>query len=138
LPALPGLPLIFGGILLFDYAHGFSYVGPALLGALLGVTILGLLVDHLSAAWGAHRAGGSRAGLVGATLGTLVGLFFIGPIGLLFGPLAGAILGELMYGAPLDQAVRVGMGSLVGFLGGALVKAVLAIGMIFVFVSRLF
>src|SRR5690606_3062476 len=103
LPALPGLPLVFGGMLLAAWAGGFELVGVPML-VLLGVlTLLSLVVDFWATALGAKRVGASGKAVAGAVIGTFVGIFF-GPLGLLGGPFAGALAGELLHGRDVGQA----------------------------------
>jgi len=113
LPALPGLPLVFLGMLLAAWAGGFAKIGVATL-VLLGIlTLLSMAVDFWAAALGARRVGASRLAVIGALLGTFAGLF-LGPAGLFLGPFVGALAGELVHGRRLDraglgQATRVGI-----------------------------
>ena len=74
----------------------------------------------------------SPRALWGASLGTIVGLFF-GLPGLLIGPFLGALAGELSSGRELDQATRVGIGTWIGLLFGTLAKLALCFTMLGVF-----
>jgi uncharacterized protein YqgC (DUF456 family) len=74
-------------------------------------------VDNIAGALGAGRVGASRLGLIGATVGTLVGVAFF-PVGLLLGPFLGAVIGELLARSALIQAGRVGVGAVVGVILG--------------------
>ena len=132
LPVLPGLPLVFGGMLLAAWAGGFEQVGPAML-VLLGVlTLLSLGIDFMATAMGAKRVGASRLAVLGAVIGTVVGLFF-GPVGLLTGPFLGALAGELIHGREVRQATRVGIGTWLGILLGTVLKIGLAFAMLGLF-----
>ena len=76
LPALPGLPLVFAGMLLAAWVDHFETVGPVPLVILGVLTLVSFLVDFWATAHGAKRVGASRKALVGAVLGTFAGLFF--------------------------------------------------------------
>ena len=133
LPALPGLPLVFAGMLLGAWAGGFEHVGVPML-VLLGVlTALSLVVDFWATALGARRVGASGKAVAGAVIGTFVGIFF-GPLGLLAGPFAGALAGELLHGRDLGQATRVGFGTWLGVVFGTVLKLALAFTMLGLFV----
>ncbi len=129
LPALPGLPLVFGGLLLAAWVDHFQHVGWPTLLIIGGLAVVGLLVDLLASLLGAKRVGASKLAVLGAALGTLVGIFF-GLPGLLIGPFAGAVIGELASGGGVDQATRSGVGAWLGFLFGTIAKLVIACIMI--------
>jgi uncharacterized protein YqgC (DUF456 family) len=133
LPVLPGVPLVFAGLLAGAWADGFQRVGwPVLL--VLGVlTAASLLVDVAASGMGAKRAGATRAATVGAGLGALVGVWF-GLPGLLLGPFVGAAVGQFAVRGNVAEAGRVGFGAWVGFLVGTAAKLALAILMVLVFV----
>lgn len=137
LPALPGLPLVFGGMLVAAWAGDFQHVGIPVL-VLLGVlTLLSLAIDFWATAVGAKRVGASRKALIGAMLGTLVGLFF-GPLGILLGPFAGALAGELLHrrslgAAHIGDAAKIGFGTWMGILFGVVLKLGLAFAMLGLF-----
>lgn len=137
LPALPGLPLVFAGMLLAAWADDFQQVGIPML-VLLGIlTLVSLVVDFWATALGAKRVGASRKAIIGAMLGTFAGLFF-GPIGLLLGPFLGALAGELLHrrrlgGADLGDAAKIGFGTWLGILFGIVLKLGLAFAMLGMF-----
>ncbi|MGH8075277.1 MAG: DUF456 domain-containing protein [Lysobacter sp.] len=132
LPALPGVPLVFIGMLLAAWAGGFEQVGGWML-LLLGVlTVLSLGIDLLATAMGAKRVGASKLAVLGAVTGTFAGLFF-GPIGLLAGPFIGALAGELIHGREVRKATRVGFGTWLGILVGTVLKIGLAFAMLGLF-----
>jgi uncharacterized protein YqgC (DUF456 family) len=137
LPALPGLPLVFAGMLLAAWAGGFEQVGVATVAVLGVLTLLSLAIDFWATAHGARRVGASRLAIIGAIVGTFAGLLF-GPIGIFVGPFAGALVGELLHGrklapAQLGQATKVGFGTWMGIVFGVVLKLTLAFAMIGLF-----
>lgn len=137
LPALPGTMLIFAGMVLGAWADGFTRVGAGTL-VLVGVIAAASYgVDFVAAAMGVKRLGASPRAMVGAGLGTLLGLFF-GLPGLVLGPFAGAVLGELSANRDLARAGRAGLAAWIGFAIGAVVKVALAFTMLAIFVAALF
>ncbi len=132
LPALPGVPLVFAGMLLAAWAGDFNQVGMVTLVVLGLLTALSVVVDILATVFGAKRVGASRKALIGAMLGTVIGLFF-GFIGLFLGPFIGALAGELWHGRQLGRAARVGMGTWLGILLGTVLKLGLAFAMLGLF-----
>ncbi len=137
LPAIPGVPLMFVGMLLAAWGDGFTHLRIGYMVALGILTLLSIGVDFWAAALGAKRVGASRLALIGAVIGTVAGLFF-GPIGLFVGPFAGAMIGQLMHGRKLDtqgigHATRVGLGTWLGIVFGVALKLMLALAMIGLF-----
>lgn len=132
LPALPGLPLVFAGMLLAAWAGDFQQIGWVTLVVLGLLTLLSVGVDFFATLIGAKRVGASKKALLGAVLGTFAGLFF-GPIGLFAGPFVGALLGELWHGREIGQAAKVGLGTWLGILLGTVLKLGLAFAMLGLF-----
>lgn len=136
LPALPGVPLVFAGMLLAAWADHFQHIGSVTIVVLGILAALAMLVDFVAGMLGAKRVGASSRALWGATIGAVAGIFF-GIPGLLFGPFVGAVAGELSSGGKLHQATRVGIGTWVGLLFGTLAKIALCFTMLGIFVLAL-
>jgi len=135
LPALPGVPLVFAGLLLTAWADGFENVGTVVLIVLAVITLLTLLVDFWAAAAGARRVGASRSALLGAVLGAFAGMFF-GLLGVFAGPFIGAVAGELLHQrrlGGLGQAARVGIGTWIGVVLAVGLKLMAVFAMIGIF-----
>jgi uncharacterized protein YqgC (DUF456 family) len=137
LPALPGTVLIFAGLLLAAWADGFVRVGAGTIIGLGILTVATYFVDVATMALGMKRLGSTRRAMAGAAIGTLAGLFF-GLPGLLIGPFAGAILGELTAHRDLRRAGRAGIAAWIGFLIGTVVKIGLAFAMVGIFLTAWF
>ena len=136
LPALPGIPLIFGGVLVAAWAEHFQRIGPWTIGILAVLAVIGLVVDYVAASMSAKRAGASREGIIGAAIGTIAGVF-TGLWGLLFMPLVGAAIGEFIAHKDALRAGRVGVATWVGLLVGTVVKLAVAFTMIGVFIAAI-
>lgn len=134
LPVLPGLPLMFAGMWIAASTDGYQRVGAGTLGVLGVLVALSIAVDLLATMLGARRVGASNKAMVGAGLGSLVGIFF-GLPGLLAGPFVGASLGEMAHGKQFRQATRIGFGTWLGLLLGAVLKLLLALAMLALFLA---
>lgn len=136
LPMLPGPLLVFAGLLLGAWIDGFAQVSIATVVALGVLTVLSWLVDYLSGVMGAQKVGATRHAIVGAAIGTVLGIF-TGLWGLLFMPLAGAAIGEYLAIRDHVRATRVGIATWIGMMIGAVLKIAITFLMIGVFVAAL-
>jgi uncharacterized protein YqgC (DUF456 family) len=132
LPFLPGVPLLFLGLLCAAWAENFQYVGIWTLVVLGCMAALSYLAEFVGSVLGARQFGGSRRAMLGAALGGIVGLFF-GIPGILIGPFAGAVLGELSLQRSLDEASRAGFGTVIGLAVGVAGKFAIGIAMVGLF-----
>jgi hypothetical protein len=138
LPMLPGIPMVFGGIWLAAAVDGYRHLGLWWLLIIGAIGLLGVIVDFVAGALGAKRVGASARALWGASIGTIVGMFF-GIPGLLFGPFVGAIAGELCSGNSVLRSAHVGVGTWLGLMFGTVLKLVLSFLMVGLFgVAMLF
>ena len=132
LPLLPGAPLLFLGLLCGAWAEDFRHVGLWTLLTLACMAALTYVVEHVAAALGVNRFGGSRRAMAGAVVGGVIGLFF-GIPGIILGPFAGAVIGELSLQRSLDRAGRAGFGTIVGLAIGVAGKLAIGIAMVGLF-----
>ncbi len=139
LPALPGTVLVFAGVWLGAWLDDFVRV-PVWVVALCGVlAALAWATDFVAAALGAKRVAASGWALAGATVGTIAGVF-TGFVGLLFLPLAGAMVGEWWaqqrkrvrgtHGEDAKRALEVGVATWLGLMIGTAVKLALVLAMV--------
>ena len=135
IPAIPGPPLSYVALLLLQ-ATQFADFSVKFMLITVVITIIVTVADYILPVWGTHKWGGSRAGTVGAVIGVLVGLFFL-PLGIIVGPFAGAVAGELIAGRDQDAALRSGFGSFVGFIMGVAMKLTVCIVFTFHFIKEL-
>ena len=136
LPAIPGVTLVFAGMLLGAWIDDFARI-PVWLVVVFGVlTAIAWAVDYFAAAAGAKQAGASKLAVAGALIGTVVGIF-TGLWGLLFMPLVGAAIGEFIAQRDLRRAGTVGVATWLGLLVGTAVKVAIVFAMIGAFVVAL-
>lgn len=125
-------------------------------GALVGIALLGELIEFVAGAAGVSKLGGSRRAatwaIIGSIVGAVVGIFVALPIpipvvGSLIGSIllggvgaaVGAILGERSIGGRWDSSTRIGvaafLGRIFGTVGKSICAAVMAV-LLIVFVWR--
>ena len=126
LPILPGPLTSWVGLLLLYITNAVPMSYTALTITL--IVALGIyILDYFIPAMGTKKFGGSRYGVIGTTLGLLIGIFFFPPFGIIIGPFLGALIGEYLYDASDSRrAFKAAFGSFLGFLTSTFIKFLVA------------
>ncbi len=132
---LPGNFVIVGAALIAGFATRFVPIGWIDIAAMLGLAVIGEVVEGFLGSAMAGRYGASKWGMVGAFGGGLIGAVLgtaampvLGTlIGSFIGTAGGAILVEWALGATTSDGARAGFGALLGRSLSTLFK--LSIGM---------
>ncbi|MFC4723234.1 DUF456 domain-containing protein [Geojedonia litorea] len=126
LPVLPGPLTSWVGLFILHLTEAIPFNWTFLIITLIlaiGIWIL----DYIIPAMGTKRYGGSRAGIIGTSIGLIVGLLSPIPGGIIIGPFLGALLGELMNKSEFNKALKAAFGSFLGFLASTFIKFVVAV-----------
>jgi hypothetical protein len=135
LPVIPGPPLSFIAVLLLHFSGPYNKLSAMVLLLLLVITIIITALDYVIPVWGTKKFGGTKYGVWGSTLGLIVGLF-LGPLGIVFGPFFGALIGELIASKNSTVALRSAWGSLVGFILSTGLKLLFTLFVATIFFSK--
>ncbi len=138
LPIIPSTPMIWSGVFLYAICDGFKSISWSLLLIFAILTVVSIILDYFGGVIGAKKYGATRWGLIGSVIGGIAGFFTGGIIGLIFGPFFGAVLLELVFGKDLKGSFKSGVGTLVGFLGGAIAKLTIGVIIIGIFIWKVF
>ncbi|MFC5405616.1 DUF456 domain-containing protein [Cohnella soli] len=133
-PMLPGALAIYAAFFVYGWFFSFEPFGFWFWFLQTAIVVVLFVADYVVSAWGVKKYGGSRASVIGSLVGILIGPFVIPAFGLIIGPLAGAILGELIHGSDMKKSLLVGWGSMVGLLASTVVKFIAQLAMIVLFV----
>jgi uncharacterized protein YqgC (DUF456 family) len=133
-PILPGALAIYLAFFVYGWFFTFEPFGFWFWSFQTVIVVVLFVADYMVNAWGVKKYGGSRASVVGSTIGILIGPFVIPAFGLIIGPLAGAVIGELLAGSNIERSLKVGWGALVGLFSSMVVKVILQVAMIVMFI----
>jgi hypothetical protein len=136
LPILPGPPISWVGLLLLHSTSAID-MNWTFLGITLAIALIVFALDYVIPAIGTKKFGGTKAGVIGTTVGLIVALIFpvFGPFGIIIWPFIGALVGELLNKADKKTATKAAFGSFLGFLTGTFMKFLVAIVYLGLFIS---
>lgn len=114
IPALPGPPLSFVGLLLLLQCDN-NEIGtvPIVTAGVMAAVIT--ILDYVAPVWLTKKKGGTKYGMWGAAIGMVAGIF-AGPLGIVLCPFIGAFIGELMAKSPTDKALKTAFISFAAFM----------------------
>ncbi|MBN1626368.1 MAG: DUF456 domain-containing protein [Deltaproteobacteria bacterium] len=136
LPALPGPPLSYVGLLLLHWTRfGRFSVGTLIIWGIIIVIVT--IFDSVVPVWGAREFGGTRAGVWGSAIGLVIGVVLLPMMGIMLGPFGllgilgcpfiGALIGEMCAGRGSKNAARAAIGSFIGFIAGTFMKVAVSV-----------
>lgn len=137
LPVLPGIPVAFAGMWLAAWAGNYQEISVFVVILLGALTFISITVDILASALGAKRAGASKMAIVGAGIGSLIGLLFFSLPGLIIGPFIGVMAVETAKGKTVREASKIGFATWIGMAVGVALKVGLAFSMLGIFLFAL-
>ena len=136
LPMLPGIPLSWGGLLLLHLTSlvpmNYTFLGITLL-----VTIIIVALQYAIPALGTKYLGGSKRGMIGATIGLVAGILIPIPFAILIAPFVGAYLGEMLNKADSRSALKAASGSFIGLLASTFMEFIVTGIFLVLFIYKL-
>ncbi|MBZ0326107.1 MAG: DUF456 domain-containing protein [Altibacter sp.] len=138
LPVIPGTPISWLGLLVLHLAPSIPFDWVFIV--LTGIVAIGIYVmDYIIPAIGTKKFGGSKAGAWGTTIGLIIGIIAPIPFGILIGPFAGALVGELLFNKTEGpKAFKAALGSFIGFLASTFIKFMATVVYLGLFVYKVF
>jgi uncharacterized protein len=124
-PIIPSVVFILGGFILYGLFFSFDEFSWVFWTVQILFVILLFSADYLANMLGVKKYGGSKAGIWGSTIGLLVGPFVIPVFGILIGPFLGAVIAELLiHRKGFTEALKIGVGSVIGFISSVITKSI--------------
>jgi uncharacterized protein YqgC (DUF456 family) len=131
MPALPGPPLGYIGLLLLHFTLGGEVFSTSFLLIFGLLTVAAVAMDYALPALGAKMYGASKYGVIGSMVGMIVGLLVFAFVGMMAGMFLGAVIGEYMAGKKTGQAVKAGTASFLGGVAAMALKLTLCVVFLF-------
>ena len=123
IPVMPGPITSWFGLFALTLIEGFpDYYIILVITFIIGITIF--ILDYFIPIIGSKYFGGSKYGVIGTSIGLLVGLLII-PIpffNIIIGAFLGALVGETLAGKKLSEGIKPAIGSLIGVLSSTVIK----------------
>lgn len=138
-PIIPSVLFLLAGYILYGVFFSFEPFGWFFWLIQSFFIILLFVADYIANMIGVQKYGGSKAGVWGSTIGLLVGPFIIPFLGILIGPFIGAVAAELLVNKrDFKNSLKIGVGSVVGFISSVITKAIIQTLMIVYFLLVVF
>lgn len=134
LPVLPGPIISWVGLLLLYVTKAIPTNLTLLIVTLVIVVVISVL-DYIIPSIGTKRFGGTKAGIMGTSIGLVVGLFAPIPGGIIIGPFVGAFIGELLNKSNSKTALKAAFGSFIGFMASTFMKFLITVIYLGLFIS---
>ena len=135
LPVLPGPLTSWLGLFVLSYSDGIV-INSTFLIITFVIALLIFILDYIIPVAGTKRFGGSKSGMIGTSLGLVVGLLSPIPFGIIIGPFLGAVIGELMHKNDVNRATKAAFGSFIGFITSTFLKFIIAVVYLGLFISK--
>ncbi|MFD0977567.1 DUF456 domain-containing protein [Salinimicrobium gaetbulicola] len=136
LPMLPGIPLSWAGLLLLHFTTAIP-MNYTFLGITLLITLIIFALQYAIPALGTKYLGGSKFGMIGASLGLVIGIFTPIPFAILIGPFVGAYIGEIINKSDSRTALKAASGSFIGLLASSFMEFVVTVIYLLLFIFKI-
>ena len=125
IPVLPGPLSSWIGLCVFSNISNVQ-VSNKLLVITFVIAFGVFILDYIIPIYTSKKFGASKYGIIGASVGTVIGLFFP-PFGIIFGAIIGAISGELFLNKNLKKSFKAAIGVFLGLLISGFSKALISV-----------
>lgn len=139
-PVIPGPPLSYAGLAILYFwgnaAGSENVITGEFMLTWLAITAVVTLLDYIVPVLFTKWTGGSKEAVRGSIAGTLIGMVFFPPFGIIAGAFLGALLGEiLLNGKQLGESLMSAFGAFLGFIFGTGIKLVAGAMMLYYIVK---
>ena len=133
IPIIPGPITSWFGLFTLSQIQNFPNNNTLLITTfVIGITIF--ILDYFIPIIGSKYFGGSKYGIIGTSIGLLIGLISPVPFGIIIGAFLGALIGEILAGKQLSEGIKPAMGSLIGIITSSVIKFFTAVSFLVIYI----
>jgi len=133
IPVLPGPLSSWLGLFIFSNISKVE-VSNNLLFITLIVALIIFILDYILPIYTSKKFGASKYGIIGASVGTVIGLFFP-PLGIIFGSIIGAISGEMLLNKNIKKSINAATGVFLGLLVSGFTKTLISLVFFVIYIN---
>lgn len=133
IPVLPGPLSSWLGLFIFSNISKVE-VSNNLLFITLIIALIIFILDYVLPIYTSKKFGASKYGIIGASVGTVIGLFFP-PLGIIFGSIIGAISGEILLNKNIKKSINAATGVFLGLLVSGFTKALISLVFFVIYIN---
>ena len=135
MPIIPGPLTSWFGLFIFNLIPT-AEIDNTILVITFVIAIIIFILDNLIPIYGSKYFGATKYGIVGASIGLVVGILSLNPFLILIGPIIGALIGELIFNNDLKKSIKSSIGVLIGFVASSLIKFVTCIAYLMIYLMQ--
>lgn len=133
IPIIPGPITSWFGLFTLSQVQNFPNNNTLLITTfVIGITIF--ILDYFIPVIGSKYFGGSKYGIIGTSIGLLIGLISPVPFGIIIGAFLGALIGEFLGGKQLSEGIKPAIGSLIGVITSSVIKFFTAVSFLVIYI----
>lgn len=124
-PVLPGPLSSWFGLFIFSNVTDVVVSGKLILICLI-IAIGIFILDYIIPIYTSKKFGASRYGIIGASIGIILGLFFA-PFGIFIGAIIGSVTGEMILNKNFKKSLKSAFGVFLGFIISGFTKSMITV-----------
>jgi uncharacterized protein YqgC (DUF456 family) len=129
-PIIPSVIVLWGGFLIYQFLINPDELSLLFWISMVALTIFMFVIDFVANSHFVKKSGGSKMGERVAVIATIIGSFIFPPFGLIIVPFVAVFLVELSQRKEAKDALKVAVGTIIGFLSSTIAKIFIQLGMI--------
>ena len=127
IPLIPDVIPLWIGISIYHFFITNQVIPQSFFVLLILITILLIAADFMSNAYFVKKSGGSKKSILAAFIGLLLGMIFLGPLGIIVAPFFTVLAVEYFNNQDQERSFKIAFSTIIAYLGSGFIKAVVQI-----------